>query len=356
MSCLAIAFVFSGCKEDDSNAKYSVTLSANNAEWGAVAGAGEYDEGTEITIMATANSGYHFQNWSDGDATNPRTLTVSKNLALIAVFAEGADSSQGGGQGTQQGGNTPQPAANGDILPKKVTKIVMTHSAEEIVETYLFDTQGRIISDSETYKGKVEEENTFIYTDNTIAWSEDGKQKYVFNIENGRIVSEVLDDGGTGKYIYPATYTYTSDGYLASILQTSKQSEDFFTESMFSVTDGNLTGYEYHHVESWGSGDDKHTNDRKYNCTIVFGDKPNNLNVDVTLFILDYLDPFSDYYGKRNKNLPTSMSVIRTYTTDGEETDKKTSVEQYTYTYDGDYLTKVTVAYSSKEYTYEIFY
>jgi len=89
--------------------------------------------------------------------------------------------------------------------------------------------------------------------------------------------------------------------------------------------------------------------------TIVFGDKPNNLNVDITLLLLDY-PPFSDYLGKRNKNLPTSMSEIETYTRNGKEPEKETYVEQYTYTYDGDYLTKITVAYRSKEYTYEIFY
>ncbi len=40
-ACLAAAFVFAGCKKDD-DSKYSVTLSANNAEWGVVAGSGEY--------------------------------------------------------------------------------------------------------------------------------------------------------------------------------------------------------------------------------------------------------------------------------------------------------------------------
>lgn len=349
-ACLAAAFVFAGCKKDD-DSKYSVTLSANNAEWGVVAGAGEYDEGTEITIMATASSGYHFQNWSDGDATNPRTLTVSKNLALIAVFAEGAASSQGGGQGTQQGGNTPQPAANGDILPKKVTKIVMTNSSEEVVDTYLFDTQGRIISDTETYRGKVEEENTFIYTDNTITWSEDGHSNRVFNIENGRIVSEVLTEGsGDYVYVYPTTYTYTSDGYLVSMVTTAegKSTEEFIDEEKFTVTNGNITEYEGQYID----GDRKD----EYKATVAFGDKPNNLNVDVTLFILDYSYLFSDYLGKRNMNLPTSMSEISTYTRNGKEPEKETHVEQYTYTYDGDYLTKITVAYRSKEYTYEIFY
>jgi hypothetical protein len=90
MTCLVAVFVFAGCEKDDDN-KYTVTLSANNAEWGVVAGGGEYKEGAEIQIMATANSGYHFEKWSDDNKNNPRTINVNKNIALIAVFAKNAD-------------------------------------------------------------------------------------------------------------------------------------------------------------------------------------------------------------------------------------------------------------------------
>jgi hypothetical protein len=86
--CFAVAFVFVGCQKDDSN-KYSVVLSVNNSEMGIVAGAGEYEEGTEIQIVATANKGYHFEMWSDNDSNNPRTIVVDKTIALIAFFAKG---------------------------------------------------------------------------------------------------------------------------------------------------------------------------------------------------------------------------------------------------------------------------
>ena len=56
---MAIALVFAECKEDGDD-KYTITLSANNAEWGFVAGGGEYAGGTKISIMATANNGYKF--------------------------------------------------------------------------------------------------------------------------------------------------------------------------------------------------------------------------------------------------------------------------------------------------------
>ncbi len=59
------------------------------AENGTVTGAGRYPYGTEIELVAIADTlaGYHFANWSDGDNTNPRKIKVQKNIDLTAQFA-----------------------------------------------------------------------------------------------------------------------------------------------------------------------------------------------------------------------------------------------------------------------------
>ena len=58
---------------------------------GTVTGAGTYDYGTEVTIEAIANEGYHFVQWSDGNTENPRTFTIidsiPENINLTAEFA-----------------------------------------------------------------------------------------------------------------------------------------------------------------------------------------------------------------------------------------------------------------------------
>ena len=41
---------------------------------------------TEIWITATPKSGYRFLQWSDGDATNPRSIVADSDLTLYAVF------------------------------------------------------------------------------------------------------------------------------------------------------------------------------------------------------------------------------------------------------------------------------
>ena len=69
--------------------KYNVTVTAEN---GTVEGAGEYEEGAEATLTATANEGYEFTCWTSGEDTvstaNPYTFTVTEDVALVANFKE----------------------------------------------------------------------------------------------------------------------------------------------------------------------------------------------------------------------------------------------------------------------------
>ncbi len=66
---------------------YTVTLSVNDEKRGCVSGAGKYEEFETVTITATPKLSYcKFANWSDGVTTNPRTISVTKNIALTANF------------------------------------------------------------------------------------------------------------------------------------------------------------------------------------------------------------------------------------------------------------------------------
>lgn len=67
--------------------KYTVTATAEN---GSVTGAGEYDHGSEATLVATPNAGYAFKNWTkDGEEVSTEatyTFTVTANVELVANF------------------------------------------------------------------------------------------------------------------------------------------------------------------------------------------------------------------------------------------------------------------------------
>ena len=66
--------------------QYTITVGSNNSAWGTVTGGGTYNSGATVTLTATANTGYHFVEWQDGNQQNPRTITVTGNAAYMATF------------------------------------------------------------------------------------------------------------------------------------------------------------------------------------------------------------------------------------------------------------------------------
>ena len=70
---------------------YTITATADPTEGGTVSGAGTYDDGTEITLTATANEGYTFVNWTKGGETVSYdanyTFTVTEDASFVANFS-----------------------------------------------------------------------------------------------------------------------------------------------------------------------------------------------------------------------------------------------------------------------------
>ena len=78
-------------EEGEEVIRYTITVLSANESMGTVSGGGEYEVGTEITITATPNEGYHFVTWNDGNTDNPRTITVTEDATYIATFEEGEE-------------------------------------------------------------------------------------------------------------------------------------------------------------------------------------------------------------------------------------------------------------------------
>ena len=57
-----------------------------DAMQGKVIGAGTYLLGDTVTLTATPNEGYQFVTWGDGNTDNPRTLVVTQDTTLTALF------------------------------------------------------------------------------------------------------------------------------------------------------------------------------------------------------------------------------------------------------------------------------
>ena len=63
-----------------------VAATANPAEAGTIAGAGQYKPGETATLTATPNKGYLFKQWDNGQTANPYSFEVSADVELEAQF------------------------------------------------------------------------------------------------------------------------------------------------------------------------------------------------------------------------------------------------------------------------------
>ncbi len=65
---------------------YNVATAVNDTTMGYVTGEGTYEEGTDVTITAIPNEGYHFVTWDDGVTTASRTVRVVADIMFTAIF------------------------------------------------------------------------------------------------------------------------------------------------------------------------------------------------------------------------------------------------------------------------------
>ena len=128
---------------------------ATNAENGTVSGADTYNYGSKVTLTATPAEGYHFVKWSDDNTDNPRTVIVTEDFTLSAVFEvnENQDgNNQGGnneGENENQGGNGNNPgtavadnAANAVNIYAYGNKIIVENATDEII---VYNAMGKMV-------------------------------------------------------------------------------------------------------------------------------------------------------------------------------------------------------------------
>lgn len=94
---------------------FQITVTANPTTGGTVTGGGTYENGTSVTLTATPNTGYKFKQWSDGNTSATRTVTVSGDATYTAEFEKVATSNtfRGTSRQTSFGGTVKQTVYKG---------------------------------------------------------------------------------------------------------------------------------------------------------------------------------------------------------------------------------------------------
>lgn len=72
--------------EEESINYYTISALASPEDGGSIEGAGVYEEGTTCILKVTPSTNYIFNNWSDGNTDNPRSIIVTDTLSLTANF------------------------------------------------------------------------------------------------------------------------------------------------------------------------------------------------------------------------------------------------------------------------------
>lgn len=97
--------------------EFTLTLQTEDEEKGSVAFDEPIDCANTATISAIPASGYSFVQWSDGNTDNPRTLTITDDITLIALFSPPTSVSDASfADGARNGGTASKVFRNGQVL------------------------------------------------------------------------------------------------------------------------------------------------------------------------------------------------------------------------------------------------
>ncbi|MFO7882374.1 MAG: hypothetical protein R6U52_07545 [Kosmotogaceae bacterium] len=114
-----IMFFLTGCPDTCQTPSYEITVTANPSDGGQVSGGGTFEQGTDVTIVATANENWIFVNWTEENievsdnnvyefqATKDRDLSANfvQSEYQITVSASPLDGGQVSGEGTFEDGS-----------------------------------------------------------------------------------------------------------------------------------------------------------------------------------------------------------------------------------------------------------
>ena len=236
---------------------YEITVTANPEEGGTITGAGTYNYGETVTLTATSNAGYTFQNWTENGQTvssnqtyifivnSSRSLVANFNLNSyeITVVASPVAGGTVTGGGTYNYGETATIVAttnigyhfinwteNGNEVSMEQTYSLTVTSLHDFVANFNLNSYVITVSANPIAGGKVTGGGTYNYGI-TATLTANTNIGYLFNswTENGQIVST------------NAVYSFTVTSNCSLVANFSLNSY-VITVSANPVTGGTVTG------------------------------------------------------------------------------------------------------------------
>jgi len=204
---------------------YTIHVSANPTNGGTVTGGGTFNQGASCTVMATANIGYTFTNWTEnGNVVSTQssyTFTVNNNRNLVANFTQlqynisvSANPSNGG---TVTGGGTYNQGASCTVTATANTGYTFTNWTEN----------GNVVSNQAIY--------TFTVNGNRNLVANFTQQTFSITAVPNPILAGTVT--GAGTYVYGASCTVTATPHQRYIfLNWTENGNEVSTESSYTFT------------------------------------------------------------------------------------------------------------------------
>ena len=164
---------------------YSVTTESANPEFGTTEGDKTALYLDEVEISASANYGYHFTQWSDGNTDNPRTIILTQDTSFTATFAKNTYSITSN-------------ATNGTISGNPTAEYM-----DEVILTATPDYGYHFIQWSD---GNLDNPRTFVVTQDTSFTAEFAINQYEINVSCDEAKGSIV--GESGSFDYLSTHTY----------------------------------------------------------------------------------------------------------------------------------------------------
>ena len=112
---------------------YNVEVSVNDETFGSVAVESDCSTGT---LTATANEGYRFVIWNDGNTDNPRTVALTSDTAFTAIFAAIDESSLSEDAEVAKIGVYPNPTSGKVVFDKAMERVEVIDLVGKTIQTY----------------------------------------------------------------------------------------------------------------------------------------------------------------------------------------------------------------------------
>ena len=206
---------------------YTISVSANPSNGGTVTGGGTYNQGQQCTVLAIANSGYSFTNWTENGnvvSTNRNyTFTVTSDRTLVANFTAQPQqytinvSANPNNAGSVTGGGTYQQGQSCTVTATANTGYTFLRWTEN----------GNQVSTNASY--------TFTVTGNRTLVAQFQAQTYTINAIASPNYGGTVSGGGTYNYGQTCTLTATpATGY--TFVNWTKQGQVVSTNAIYSFS------------------------------------------------------------------------------------------------------------------------